>query len=49
MQKLYSGFINNNIMGANSSGSLNTAGFSDSLRSGVIPPSDHLTYDGVFN
>lgn len=30
-------------------GSLNSAGFSSQLESGVLPQSDHITYAGVFN
>ena len=30
-------------------GALNSKGFSSSISSGELPPSDHLTYEGVFN
>jgi len=30
-------------------GALNSKGFSSSISSGELPPSDHLIYEGVFN
>lgn len=30
-------------------GAFNSKGFSSSVLSGELPPSDHLTYEGVFN
>lgn len=36
-------------MGGGQSGALNAAGFSSSIKSGILPRSTHLTYAGSFN